>query len=458
MQSPNTPMIAKPRWQPRSATLRYRSIFGLIGVDLASILVGFGVAIVARSVVFGDTNWQFLLQTVIPIYVLAAFNNHAYGRDNLHYPFRAVKRGLQALLIAISATVLIGFSLKASDSLPRTVAIFGFLLSSAVMFAGRYCFTRHFEAIIGGNPFNVIVLCDGDQPVPVGPFSIVMAADANFDPEVHDPVMYDRLAKTLQSADRVVVACSTDRRVAWANALKGISVQGEIIVSEFASLAPLGMASYGEVPTMVVSAGSLGLADRALKRAFDLIVAGLAILILSPLLFLVAALVKFDSRGPILFRQTRIGRDNELFEVLKFRSMFAATADSTGHRSVSRTDDRVTRIGRIIRSSSVDELPQLFNVLNGHMSIVGPRPHALGSRAADKLYWEVDQRYWHRHAAKPGLTGLAQVRGFRGATVVEADLANRLQADLEYLENWTLWRDIKIIMLTFRVLMHRNAF
>jgi lipopolysaccharide/colanic/teichoic acid biosynthesis glycosyltransferase len=92
------------------------------------------------------------------------------------------------------------------------------------------------------------------------------------------------------------------------------------------------------------------------------------------------------------------------------------------------------------------------------MSIVGPRPHALGSRAADKLFWEVDHRYWHRHAAKPGLTGLAQVRGYRGATLIEEDLENRLRADLEYLESWSIWRDLKIILLTFRVLLHRNAY
>jgi lipopolysaccharide/colanic/teichoic acid biosynthesis glycosyltransferase len=142
----------------------------------------------------------------------------------------------------------------------------------------------------------------------------------------------------------------------------------------------------------------------------------------------------------------------------KFRSMRVDGCDQQGARSTSRTDERVTRVGRFIRSTSIDELPQLLNVLVGHMSIVGPRPHATGSRAADKLFWEVDHRYWHRHAAKPGLTGLAQVRGFRGATLEESDLTNRLQADLEYLDTWSIWRDLKIILLTVRVLLHRNAF
>ena len=118
----------------------------------------------------------------------------------------------------------------------------------------------------------------------------------------------------------------------------------------------------------------------------------------------------------------------------------------------------MTRVGRFIRATSIDELPQLFNVLRGEMSLVGPRPHALGSLAGNELFWEVDERYWHRHACKPGLTGLAQVRGFRGATRERIDLANRLYADLEYLNGWTIWRDISILITTFRVIIHRNAY
>lgn len=446
------------RWQPRPATLRLRSIACLLTIDLVSILGGFGAAAATRTALLGRTDWQFLQITLLPLYLIAALNNHAYTSDNLQRPWRAVRRGLQAITFAIAATVLVGFSLRASDNLPRTVAIFGFLLASGFLVIGRYVFARHFEAIIGGNPFSVILIRDGDQEIPHGAFSIVVQADAYFDPETHDPVMHDRLARTLQSADRVVIACRAERRGAWANALKGLSVQGEIAIPEFGSLAPLGMDSYGDMPTMVVSAGPLDLVDRIIKRCFDLTLAGLALVVLSPLLIVTAIAIKLDSRGSVFFRQTRIGRDNELFQVLKFRSMREELADGDGGRSAERSDERVTRTGRFIRSTSIDELPQLLNVLKGDMSIVGPRPHALGSRAADKLFWEVDRRYWHRHTTRPGLTGLAQVRGFRGPTLVEADLSNRLQADLEYLEHWTIWRDIKIILLTFRVILHRNAF
>ncbi|MGJ3628242.1 sugar transferase [Sphingomonas sp. MMS24-JH45] len=130
----------------------------------------------------------------------------------------------------------------------------------------------------------------------------------------------------------------------------------------------------------------------------------------------------------------------------------------TGAARPRATTTGSPRVGRIIRATSVDELPQLLNVLLGSMSIVGPRPHALGSLAGQQLFWEVDERYWHRHVLKPGITGLAQVRGFRGATHLRSDLTQRLHADLEYVVDWSVLRDLAILISTFRVLVHRNAF
>lgn len=153
-----------------------------------------------------------------------------------------------------------------------------------------------------------------------------------------------------------------------------------------------------------------------------------------------------------------MGRGNRFFDMYKFRSMTEALSDSEGSVSTAKQDMRTTRVGRFIRRTSIDELPQLFNVLLGDMSLVGPRPHAIGSQAGDKLFWEVDSRYWHRHSLKPGLSGLAQVRGYRGATELESDLVQRLQSDLEYLEGWTILRDIRILFLTLGVLVHDRAF
>lgn len=209
---------------------------------------------------------------------------------------------------------------------------------------------------------------------------------------------------------------------------------------------------------LLVSAGPLGLRARAIKRIFDIVFATTAIVVLSPLLAVVALAIKLEDGGPVLFAQKRVGRANRFFKMYKFRSMSESQADKDGLISASKDDQRVTRVGAFIRRTSIDELPQLFNVLKGDMSIVGPRPHALGSHAGDKLFWQVDRRYWHRHSLRPGLSGLAQIRGLRGATDSERDLLDRLRADLEYLEGWTIMRDITIVLLTIRVLVHDRAF
>ena len=210
--------------------------------------------------------------------------------------------------------------------------------------------------------------------------------------------------------------------------------------------------------TLVVSTGPLGLRSRIIKRMFDVAVASAALVVLSPILLFVAVRIKLEDGGPVLFVQRRLGQGNKFFNMLKFRSMKVGKNDADGNQSTGREDDRITKIGHFIRRTSLDELPQIINVLRGDMSIVGPRPHALGSRANNKFFWEVDAKYWARHYLKPGLTGLAQVRGHRGATEQEKDLTDRLQSDLEYVAGWSLLRDIRIVIQTFSVLQHDNAF
>jgi len=445
-------------WQPSASALRIRLILALLTVDIGCIVGSYLAAAGLRGVFLIDPNWIVILAVLVPVFVITTLNNQSYAAANLQDPFRSVARGLQAYVLAITAVVFIAFCLKASDTFPRLIVAIGSGLSITSLALGRFLFVRHMPALIGGNPFSIVLLYDPGQPVPQGDFSIIIASDTYFDPDRHDPVMYDRLAKSLSGADRVIVACNPDRRLAWAQALKGANIQSEIFMPELNALAPLGISAHAHTPTVIIANGPLVLFDRFVKRAFDVAMASATILMLTPMLLLIAISVKLDSRGPVFFTQVRIGRSNQMFRLLKFRSMRVEGCDGDGTRSTTRDDDRVTRVGKFIRATSIDELPQLLNVLKGDMSIVGPRPHALGSRAANKLFWEVDQRYWHRHAAKPGLTGLAQVRGYRGATMVEDDLRNRLQADLEYLEHWSIWRDIRIIVLTFRVLLHRNAF
>ena len=195
------------------------------------------------------------------------------------------------------------------------------------------------------------------------------------------------------------------------------------------------------------------------KRLIDIVIAlaGLALFALPMLL--AALLIKLESPGPVLFRQRRIGLGNQGFEVLKFRTMYHVETRQAQLRQTARHDPRVTRIGALLRRTSGDELPQLFNVLRGEMSIVGPRPHAPGTCAGNTPFELVTPFYHARHSVRPGLTGLAQVRGWRGETDTEEKLLHRLEADLEYIEHWSLWRDLTIVARTIvSVLGMRNAY
>jgi Undecaprenyl-phosphate glucose phosphotransferase len=185
-----------------------------------------------------------------------------------------------------------------------------------------------------------------------------------------------------------------------------------------------------------------------LKSIEDRIIALAALFILWPVLAAVALAVKLDSKGPVLFRQKRYGFNNELIEVYKFRSMFTDMADADAKKLVTRHDPRVTRVGRFIRKTTLDELPQLFNVLKGELSLVGPRPHATRAAAAGTLYENAVQGYFARHRVKPGMTGWAQINGWRGETDTEEKIRSRVEHDLYYIENWSLTFDLYILART----------
>ena len=215
---------------------------------------------------------------------------------------------------------------------------------------------------------------------------------------------------------------------------------------------------YGDIGTFRVMDKPLDEVAALVKRIEDVLIAATCLLITFPLMLVIAIAIKLDSRGPALFRQKRLGANNLPFDLLKFRSMYVEQTDPLGHELTRAGDPRITRIGRLLRMTSLDELPQLINVLKGEMSLVGPRPHALAASAAGVAYARAISDYPIRHRVKPGITGWAQVNGWRGETKTIEQIRRRVEHDLYYVENWSLSFDLLILGRTvFAVLSRANA-
>jgi Undecaprenyl-phosphate glucose phosphotransferase len=203
--------------------------------------------------------------------------------------------------------------------------------------------------------------------------------------------------------------------------------------------------SYGDLRVLELFCGPCCQRDRFLKRAFDIVAAAALLMILWPFLLMVAILIKLDSAGPVLFKQMRLGFNNEPIPVLKFRSMSCLEDAREGFSQAVRNDPRVTRVGRVLRRTNIDELPQLLNVLRGEMSLVGPRPHAI---AHNHMYADQITRMFRRHNVRPGITGWAQVNGLRGETDTFEKMQKRIEHDLYYVDNWSFFFDLKILVKT----------
>jgi lipopolysaccharide/colanic/teichoic acid biosynthesis glycosyltransferase len=437
---------------------RLQCYLALMLADICALLFGYGAAgwLYLGPSGLGEASIQ--AQLILPIFLTIALYDGAYSIAALERPLTGILDALTALTIAAALMIFVAFYTKSSEEFSR-IAFTGAVLLSAFALAWARLQMRAFVRWrCGAKVINELLVIDGGLDLRLVGYRKIDAARAGLEPNLDDPAALDRIGLALRHVDRVVISCGPDHRAAWAAILKGANIDGEVLDDTVAQLGAQGARIESGHGFLRVSVGPLGLRMRAFKRLFDLAVALVGLVVLAPLLLAVAFAILIEDGWPVFFVQRRVGRANRFFSMYKFRSMRVRQSDHDGNVSASREDDRVTRVGRFIRRTSIDELPQLINVLRGEMSIVGPRPHALGSQAGDKLFWEVDRRYWQRHALKPGLTGLAQIRGLRGATDEEEDLSRRLNADLEYLAGWSLLRDVQIVAATIRVLVHPRAF
>jgi exopolysaccharide biosynthesis polyprenyl glycosylphosphotransferase len=441
--------------------LRLRLYLALMLADIATLMVAF---LTAGYIYIGRNTGMIVVllpaQLLIPIYLTIALQNGTYSLQSLNDWKTGAVSALVALVVSAALLNFVAFFAKINAEFSRAGFVIGMALWAVLLVVMRWLAIKLIRRRWGPSQLNVLVIDDGGPPVELPHAYRLPAADIGLQPSLDDPHTLDLFARYVRNMDQVIVSCPSERRMVWAMVLKGSGVQGEVLFDYISEIGALGVVHREEIgiTTLLVSTGPLGLRSRAMKRALDVGVSLAALVVVVPILLAAALAIKLEDGGPILFVQKRVGRRNQLFSIFKLRTMKVERSDGDGNRSASKDDDRVTRVGRFLRRTSIDEMPQLFNVLRGDMSLVGPRPHAIGSLAGDKLFWEVDQRYWQRHSLRPGLTGLAQIRGFRGATDHEDDLTSRLQADLDYITGWTIWRDLSILAATSRVLVHDRAF
>lgn len=443
---------------PSLEKLRLRLCLLLMAVDGAAI---FGSFLLVGAGYRGEFPSEIAFREasiIAPMFVLMAVNNGFYRSDLLFSARRSFFKCVYSFGLSATFFFIVTFYAKSTAEFSRVIFTFGCLLSVVSIMAFRSLVGSMVRRKVGPSLQNTLIIHAGGPAIAMEPAFHVDAREHSLSPDASDPTNLDRLGRYMENMDRVIISCPHDDRNLWAPLLRAAGVRGEFVSDALRKLGAVKIQNEPGFSSVVVSVRPLGAEARMLKRLLDITLSSIALIVLSPLMAITVLLIKLEDGGPVLFRQRRMGQGNRLFWIYKFRSMRVEASDHDGKRSASRDDDRTTKIGRLLRRTSIDELPQLFNVWRGDMSLVGPRPHALGSQAGDRLFWEVDGRYWNRHVLKPGLTGLAQIRGLRGATASEKDLMERLQADLEYISTWSFWLDIKILFLTLRVFVHKNAY
>jgi Undecaprenyl-phosphate glucose phosphotransferase len=454
----------------RTAIGRARFSAGAAAMDALVVLA---TALVTSLVYQGEARtWDTMTSSIIVAILFIGTN--ALRDDYAMHTYLALKghveRALTAWLIAFGATLTLGFLTKTTAIYSRGATAILFVAGFAMLIICRNLLVRHMRlrAEAGTIVSRTIML--------VGVETEILAFLGRYRPEqyglqVVGASVLRESSDTLR--DDLSLAVATARMappddvfllVPWSDpTLIARSVEVFRQLPCAIHLGPAGFLDrYGEmridragpISSVHLVGSPMSPTDIITKRAFDIAVASVAVVALSPVLLLAALAVKIESRGPVFFVQRRYGFNQQPFRIIKFRSM-TTMEDSAALRQVTTGDRRVTRVGRILRKTSIDELPQLINVLRGEMSIVGPRPHAL---AHDQQFERMIASYARRHNVRPGITGWAQVRGWRGETDTPEKIQGRIEHDFHYIDNWSFWFDISIIFRTiFSPTTFRNA-
>jgi polysaccharide biosynthesis protein PslA len=398
----------------------------------------------------------------------------------------SMRRAWGRVLTAWAATAMfmltMGFLFKISDTYSRAWGILWFLIGGTALCLVRAVGTLWLRRLKRRGVFNQRVAIFGAGPQGHRLANYILGnekltidllgffddrADDRLDPNDSEIALNGNLEGLLKAirlglVDQVIVALpwSAEARlqeVVSRLAITPIRIRLAPDLATFA-FAQRPVVMLGDLPVMTLFERPISGLDQILKKAEDITLGVIVTVLLAPLLLLIAIIVKLDSKGPIFFRQPREGFNNRKFHIWKFRSMYQDMGEVEAINQAQRSDPRITRVGRFLRRSSLDELPQLFNVISGEMSLVGPRPHAASTRAGDRLFGDVVATYAARHKVKPGMTGWAQVSGWRGETDTEEKLVRRLEHDLHYIENWSVLFDLYILIRTLPALFSSRAY
>lgn len=416
-------------------------------------------------------------------YAVLAESMGAYDIDAQFSVRKGWNRVIMAWLLTAVFLVTLGYLLKESDQVSRGWAISWVGLASASLCVARAAGVIGVRRLKTRGTFNerVAIFGTGQQGLRFAQYvqshdRLTITLVGMFDdrsperlpPDVAGVPVLGNLSALIEMireglVDQVVVALpwAAEQRlqdVVTRLALTPVKVRLAPDLAAF-TYARQPVVILGDVPVMTLFDRPISGHSALIKTIEDKLLTTLILAMIWPILALIAIAIKLDSSGPVLFRQPREGFNNSTFNCFKFRSMYHNQLEFKNINQATRDDPRVTRVGRFLRKSSLDELPQLFNVLLGDMSLVGPRPHAPSTRAGGRLFSEVVQSYAARHKVKPGITGWAQVCGWRGETDTEDKLIKRFEHDLYYIDNWSIWLDFYILVRTVgAVLLPKNAF
>ena len=408
------------------------------------------------------------------VFVVAAYFQGAYDNHKLLDTLWQSRKVVFTWLFALTTLAVAAFLLKSTANLSRGTIILFTVIGAVGLIAHRvvwrYCLSSAFakERLIDR---KVILLSlrsldftsSRFKDLRRHGFDVVRHFVLTVGPEQDDAAWSEQVADVIRQSraadvDEYLVAIDWNELPM----LQKLSQHLRVVPQPIRLLPDFAIADLVSRPFLPVSGTvaieiqrpPLTVFERVQKRCLDIGLASFALLMLAPLIMIAALLVKLDTAGPIIFRQSRRGFNGKPFKIWKFRSMTVAENGSSVMQA-TRQDKRVTRVGRFLRRTSIDELPQLWNVLRGEMSLVGPRPHAL---AHDNYYDQLISKYVYRHHMKPGLTGWAQVNGFRGETPTIDLMEKRVEYDVWYVSNWSIWLDIRIIIRTATALMYQDAY